>query len=501
MKINKLWIPMIIFGIIGGIAKLCDTVFNVKGIGFFVDSGVCAAIFVVSIIVVWLIGIMLLIADMRVEVELTPPKSRITGFFGFVSAVSLLGTGILSLFSLGSSESMAGSIIMCLLSLAGGAILLYESCISFTGHNGMIRFPLAGLLLPAWACGRLITLFIEYSKVSIHATEMFDVISVTFLMLFLFYQAMLFAEIGPRASVRRTTLYGICYIMCGLITTIDIMIKMFSPTPDASGIDTLVIEPTIGRIMTCIGDLSFVAYTAAFVISNAKNAVIERLDGEDDDEDDPEFLGSISSERPAKKDETPKETGSKKKNSGKVKSSGMIRTVEDDDASDSDKTEDFVLKFDKTDSLDFSNLNKAISEKSKSEINDDISSSDESPMIFEDISESTGEQDEIIEPLPMTFESIMDSKPAPMTFESISENESASITIKNIAAEYSEEIEQEPQEEEFEVPSYTDQKAEKEEYVDDSFTDFDDEDIFADENSQNDYDEIFRMLDEMDTDK
>ncbi len=476
MKINKLWIPMIIFGIIGGIAKLCDTVFNVKGIGFFVDSGVCAAIFVVSIIVVWLIGIMLLIADRRVEVELTPPKSRITGFFGFVSAVSLLGTGILSLFSLGSSESMAGSIIMCLLSLAGGAILLYESCISFTGHNGMIRFPLAGLLLPAWACGRLITLFIEYSKVSIHATEMFDVISVTFLMLFLFYQAMLFAEIGPRASVRRTTLYGICYIMCGLITTIDIMIKMFSPTPDASGIDTLVIEPTIGRIMTCIGDLSFVAYTAAFVISNAKNAVIERLDGEDDDEDDPEFLGSISSERPAKKDETPKGTGSKKKNSGKVKSSGMIRTVEDDDASDSDKTEDFVLKFDKTDSLDFSNLNKAISE-------------------------STGEQDEIIEPSPMTFESIMDSKPAPMTFESISENESASITIKNIAAEYSEEIEQEPQEEEFEVPSYTDQKAEKEEYVDDSFTDFDDEDIFADENSQNDYDEIFRMLDEMDTDK
>ena len=476
MKINKLWIPMIIFGIIGGIAKLCDTVFNVKGIGFFVDSGVCAAIFVVSIIVVWLIGIMLLIADRRVEVELTPPKSRITGFFGFVSAVSLLGTGILSLFSLGSSESMAGSIIMCLLSLAGGAILLYESCISFTGHNGMIRFPLAGLLLPAWACGRLITLFIEYSKVSIHATEMFDVISVTFLMLFLFYQAMLFVVFVPRASVRRTTLYGICYIMCGLITTIDIMIKMFSPTPDASGIDTLVIEPTIGRIMTCIGDLSFVAYTAAFVISNAKNAVIERLDGEDDDEDDPEFLGSISSERPAKKDETPKGTGSKKKNSGKVKSSGMIRTVEDDDASDSDKTEDFVLKFDKTDSLDFSNLNKAISE-------------------------STGEQDEIIEPSPMTFESIMDSKPAPMTFESILENESASITIKNIAAEYSEEIEQEPQEEEFEVPSYTDQKAEKEEYVDDSFTDFDDEDIFADENSQNDYDEIFRMLDEMDTDK
>ena len=175
MKINKLWIPMIIFGIIGGIAKLCDTIFNVNGVGFFVNSEICSAIFVISIVLVWLIGVILLIADRKVDIKLSPPKSKVTGLFGFIAAVSIMGTGIISLLSLGSSTFLAGSIILAILSLAGGGVLLYESCVSFTKHNGMVKFPLAGLLVTGWSCGRLINLFIDYSKVSIHATEMFDV--------------------------------------------------------------------------------------------------------------------------------------------------------------------------------------------------------------------------------------------------------------------------------------------------------------------------------------
>ncbi len=302
MKIYKLWIPMIIFGFIGGIAKLCDTLFNVSGIGFIVDSEICSAVFVASIVLVWLIGVIMLLADRKVEVALTPPKSKATGFFGFIAAVSVLGTGIISLFSIQNAESTAGTMIIIALSFIGGIVMLYESCISFTGHNGMKRFSLATLLLPAWACGRLIRLFIQYSKVSIHATEMFDVVSVTFLMLFLFYQAMLFAEIGPRTAVRRSTLYGICYVMCGLITTVDIFIKMASPTPEATGIDVFVVEPTLERILTCVSDLAFVLYAAAFVISNSRHAQIDRFE-ENDEDDDPAYFGVIASEPEKKKPE------------------------------------------------------------------------------------------------------------------------------------------------------------------------------------------------------
>lgn len=343
MKINKLWIPMIIFGIIGGVAKICDTVFNVNSVGFILNSDICSAVFVASIVLVWLIGVIMLLADRKVEVSLTPPKSKATGFFGFIAAVSIMGSGIISLLSLGQSESVAGTLIYVFLGIIGGAVMLYESCISFTGHNGMTKFPLATLFLPAWACGRLITLFIQYSKVSIHATEMFDVISVTLLMLFLFYQAMLFAEIGPRTAVRRSTLYGICYVMCGLITTIDIMIKMFSPTPDTGGIDTLVVEPTFGRILVCVTDIAFAAYAVCFIASNARNADIDKFD-EDDEYDDPEFLGAISEDRSEKAPEKPaKKRTSTPKSKVSSKPSKSLK-ISDDDEDYDDRSDKKLFK-------------------------------------------------------------------------------------------------------------------------------------------------------------
>ena len=335
MKINKLWIPMILFGIIGGAAKICDTMFNVNGVGFIVNSDICSAAFIASIVLVWLIGVIMLLADRKVEVELTPPKSKATGFFGFISAVSILGSGIISLFSLGNTDLAAGTIIIIILGILGGLVMLYESCVSFTGHNGMTKMPLATLFLPAWACGRLISLFIQYSKVSIHATEMFDVISVTFLMLFLFYQAMLFAEIGPRTAVRRSALYGICYVMCGLITTVDILIKMFSPTPETGGIDVFVVEPTLGRILICVTDLAFVFYAASFVISNARNAVLDRFD-EDDEYDDPEFLGAISEDhsKPAPQEPVKKKSKAKKPEKPAAKPKPVIRFEDKDEDED-----------------------------------------------------------------------------------------------------------------------------------------------------------------------
>ena len=503
MKINKLWIPMIIFGIIGGVAKLCDTLFNVNGVGFFVNSEICSAIFVISIVLVWLIGVILLIADRKVNVELSPPKSKVTGFFGFIAAVAVIGTGIISLFSLGSSTFLAGSIILALLSLAGGGILLYESCVSFTKHNGMVRFPLAGLLLTAWSCGRLINLFIDYSKVSIHATEMFDVISVTFLTLFLFYQAMFFAEVGTRSAVRRSTLYGICYVMCGLITTVDLLIKMFSPDPQTGNIDTLVLEPTIGRILMCVADLAFVAYAAAFVISNSIHAKYERPGRSyDEDEDDPEFLGAISSERKPKSDEAPRRRVERKAKGTPLKTRGKLG-IDDDEPAEGGASEE-----NETPVLDFSNLKKAMNDINKSsessvarsgrlsfEDDEPAQEDNETPVLsFEDDIEPapmTFESIQDTEPAPMTFESVQNTEPAPMTFESVQESEPAPMTPESVQESEPEEPADEPVqelniEEEIAEPLQKDI--------------FEDEDPFDDDDGQEDYDEIFRLLDEMGTD-
>ena len=57
MKIKNLWLPVIILTLIGGTAKICDTLFNVHGEGFFFGSGVCNAIVIASIVLILIIGL------------------------------------------------------------------------------------------------------------------------------------------------------------------------------------------------------------------------------------------------------------------------------------------------------------------------------------------------------------------------------------------------------------------------------------------------------------
>ena len=81
-------------------------------------------------------------------------------------------------------------------------------------------------------------MFINYSRVSIHATEMYDVISMALLSLFLYYQALFFAEVNPSSAVRRGIVYGCSFVMCGFVTTTDIIID-----PD-TGDQTIKINDT-----------------------------------------------------------------------------------------------------------------------------------------------------------------------------------------------------------------------------------------------------------------
>ena len=506
MKIKKLWLPMIILGIIGGAAKICDTCFNVNGDGFFLDSDICSAVFILSLLLLFAIGFITLITDRKIDIEASPSKSKAAAGFGFVAAVAMVGSGVISLLSLGSSDSLAGSLFGCLLGLVGGIVMIYESCISFTGQNGMTKFPVASLILPLWCCGRLISLFIEYSKVSIHATEMFDVVSTTFLMLFLFYQAMFFAELNPKTAVRRTTLYGYCYFMCSMITTSDIIIKMFNPAdPTTTGIDTLVVEPTVSRILTCIIDLAFCGYVIAFIASNAKNAVVTEYE-DDEDLEDPEFLGSIST---GDKNEAPAAKKTSRSGGHKTDQSNKTRTYKGklncEDQAESNTDHDFT---------DIQNLMKEKNEK-PSVLNADVSKTDSDfnlvPIDDSELERITSGTDNESQYAPMTYDSFTETEPTPMTYESVAKTEPAPMTYESVTQPTSSSgIYETPSAEEPDVkhsnpyetqPSYEPQTVyEEETTVTDEVSDFIEEDPFASDKSDEDYEEIFRMLDEMSKD-
>ena len=272
MKIKNLWLPVIILTLIGGTAKICDTLFNVHGEGFFFGSGVCNAIVIASIVLILIIGHILSLFDKKKYSEAVPLKNTTCGVFGFIASVMILGGGILSIITIGSQPFAVLNIVTCILTLIGGGVLLFESCISFTGQNGIKKFPLLSLAVPLYICIRFINIFLQYMDKSIGSTEIFDIIAVALLLMFFMYQSMFFAEINTTLAVRKATVYGCAYIMCGLIAAIDILIKMTYPAVE-SNIDTEIVEPAITTIISCIGDIALCGYAVCFIKSAQKSVV------------------------------------------------------------------------------------------------------------------------------------------------------------------------------------------------------------------------------------
>ncbi|MGN0469282.1 MAG: hypothetical protein ACI4GV_00025 [Acutalibacteraceae bacterium] len=277
MKLKFLWLPMIILTLIGGAAKICDTLFNLNGDGFFLNSTACNFIFIICLALLLISGFLLSIADRKKKFAAAPVKDTLCGIFGFIASVSLIGGGVISMLNLGTSSALAGDAIVCILTLFGGAVLLFESCISFTGHNSMAKMPVLTLAVPLWCCARFISLFVAYSKVSVHATEMFDIIFVALLLMFLFYQSMFFAQINVSTAVRKTIVYGMPFLMGALVVTIDIIIKMIMPQT-VSNVDTYIVEPTITRIISCVGDLALCGYAVCLMKDIMKSVKTDSSD-------------------------------------------------------------------------------------------------------------------------------------------------------------------------------------------------------------------------------
>ncbi|MDD6488705.1 MAG: hypothetical protein PUG48_02675 [Clostridia bacterium] len=308
MKLKLLWLPMVILTLIGGAAKICDTLFNLNGDGFFLNSTACNFTFIICLALLLILGFALSIADRKKNFTAAPVKDTLCGVFGFIASVSLIGGGVISMLNLGNSSSFAGDAIVCLLTLLGGAVLLFESCISFTGHNSMVKMPVLTLAVPLWCCARFVSLFVSYSKVSVHATEMFDIIFVALLLMFLFYQSMFFAQINVSTAVKKTIVYGMPFLMGALIVTIDIIIKMAMPQA-VSNVDTYIVEPTITRIISCIGDLALCGYAVCLmkdIMKSIKTDIPDTQSNNDNSEVKSEikFSAKIAVDEPANKPKT-----------------------------------------------------------------------------------------------------------------------------------------------------------------------------------------------------
>lgn len=266
MKLKKLLIPAVILFLIGGTVKICDTLFNVNGDGFILSSQACNLTLAASFLLLYIIAFALSVADRKKTFLAVPTKSVPCGIFGFIASVALIGSGVVRLIAGG------GNLAESIMAIIAGFLLLYEACISLTGSNGMKKMPVAALILPVWCCVRFVGLFIDYSQKSLKATELFDIVAIGFLIMFLFYQSMFLAGINNRLAVRKTVVYGSVYIMLGLIVNCDLIIKMLIGKQPIPNVDSQIVEPSVLNIITIAGDIALCCYAFFLIRSMLKNA-------------------------------------------------------------------------------------------------------------------------------------------------------------------------------------------------------------------------------------
>ena len=490
MKLKKFWIPTLLLGIIGGSAKLCDTLLNNGEKKFFLSSEICNYVFIGTIVLLLLIGYIMLIASRKEQARVQIEKNIPAGLFGFLASVAVLGSGVIAMLSLGAQTNRTENLITCILGICGGVVMLYESCISITGHNGLTKAPILSLALPIWACGKLIVLFIDYSKVSIHSTEMYDVVSTSFLCMFLYYQAMLFAEINTAKAFRRSVVYGCCFIMCGLVTTTDIIIKMFFPVKAANAnIDVLTVEPTLARLLICAADAAFCFYAIFLLAGIAKKAVVTENDNDDDDEDEP-VKSSSKVQKAAKK--APEQDNTGYEGIIATAKTGEDQTVTaDHDMKEPEPFSGKTLRFDDTITVDRNEIKQKMKEMSEEK-----SEPVENSLTFESVSEAEtaipeapAEPEKPEEPVSETV------KPEP---EPIPEPEPEPVPEPVPEPEPIPEPEPVPEPEPIPGPVYENTAEVQTETAGTDTEDDDDFDnVFMDDSGEVNYDEIFNLLDSM----
>ena len=405
MKVCKLWLPALFLGLVGGAALICDTLYNGTGRGFFLSSDVCAAVFVISVVLLIIVGYVMSAMSRNIGLESTTPgKNPGAGIFGFISSASIIGLGVITMLSFGTSDSQFLAGLSAVLSMFGGIVLLYESCISFTGHNGMVKRPLLSFGPVLWCCGKLLVMFLNYQRVSLYAAVKYDVISTSLLLMFLFYHAMYLSQPEKPVALRRMTLYGIMYIACIAAVCGDIIVKMFVPSVASEGVDAIVIEPTISRILTCVSDISLAGYAAFFITGAHRNSVYKLIEDEEEESDeDTEFLGSLSED--------------KQEEAAAVSGGLVIEKEEHEEKPDTSEGSIDVL---------FS----AAAQESKAETPADAGEAPAATMTYESVTEEPAAA-------PMTYENVTEEPAAaPMTYESVTEEPAAApMTYESVAAE------------------------------------------------------------------
>lgn len=140
-------------------------------------------------------------------------KNIFAGVFSMLAGVSMLAESACFLLSFISGQDKAPSLVQAILGVLAAAIFAMMGICSFTGRNLLERVPLLTLLPSVWCGVRLVFSFLRYTNVATNSSEMLDLLSTSFLLIFLFTQAKLLSGFTTPKTGKRAVVAGMSTVV------------------------------------------------------------------------------------------------------------------------------------------------------------------------------------------------------------------------------------------------------------------------------------------------
>lgn len=140
-------------------------------------------------------------------------KNIFAGAFSMLTGASMLAESAYFLLDFLSDQSKGPSLVQAVLGVLAAVVFVMMGVCSFTGRNLLERVPLLTLLPTVWCCVRLVFSFLSYTNIATNSSDMLDLLSTSFLLIFLFTQAKLLSGFTTPKSGKRAVVAGMSAVV------------------------------------------------------------------------------------------------------------------------------------------------------------------------------------------------------------------------------------------------------------------------------------------------
>ena len=155
-----------------------------------------------------------------------------------------------------TANNPMGSLVMAITGLLGGIMFLLLAVSCLRGKNIFWNLPFFALMGTVWCACRLVVAFVHYTNIASASSNMFDIIGIISLLLFLLPHAKLLVGLGGRKDVKRTLFFGMLALVFVCVFNVPAVVLSLKAQ---EGLDFISLLPN------CI-DLSLVCYLFCFLV-------------------------------------------------------------------------------------------------------------------------------------------------------------------------------------------------------------------------------------------